>query len=94
MLPTRREFYANPEYLQNRPGMTQLWRDLGSVAVARPSTVSGQHYDEVSRAYFSSVHSILAGEQDAEHAISELQGRLERITGGKPGSVPGDGTDQ
>jgi trehalose/maltose transport system substrate-binding protein len=91
MLPTRREFYASPEYLQDRPGMTELWRDLASVGVARPSTVSGQHYDEVSRAYFSSVHSILAGEQDAEHAIFELQGRLERITGGKPGPVPGGG---
>ena len=91
MLSTRREFYASPEYLQDRPGMTQLWSDLGSVAVARPSTVSGQHYDEVSRAYFSAVHSILAGELDAGKAISELQAKLEKITGGKPGAPPGGG---
>jgi trehalose/maltose transport system substrate-binding protein len=94
MLPTRREFYARPEYLQDRPGIAQLWRELGSVAVARPSTASGQHYDEVSRAYFSSVHSILAGEQNAEKAMSELEANLERITGGQPvlprggGAVP------
>jgi trehalose/maltose transport system substrate-binding protein len=91
MLPTRREFYARPEYLQDRPGIAQLWRELGSVAVARPSTASGQHYDEVSRAYFSSVHSILAGERDAENAMSELEADLERITGGKPVPPRGGG---
>ena len=89
MLPTRREFYSSPEYLQDRPGIAQLWKDLGSVAVARPSTVSGQHYEEVSKAYFSTVHSILAGERDAENAMSELEANLERITGGKPGPPPG-----
>jgi trehalose/maltose transport system substrate-binding protein len=92
MLPTRREFYANSEYLQDRPGIAQLWKDVGSVAVARPSTVAGQHYDEVSRAYFSSVHSILAGEQDADNAMSELQAKLEKITAGKPVPPPGGGT--
>ena len=88
MLPTRREFYASPEYLQDRPGVAQLWKELGSVAVVRPSTVSGMHYDEVSRAYFSSVHSVLAGEKDAGEAIAELQAKLESITGGKPGPPP------
>jgi trehalose/maltose transport system substrate-binding protein len=92
MLPTRREFYANPEYLRDRPGIAQLWKDVGSVAVARPSTVSGQHYDEVSRAYFSSVHSILAGEQDADRAMAELQAKLEKITAGKPVPPPGGST--
>lgn len=88
MLPTRREFYSSPEYLQDRPGIARLWRELASVTVTRPATVSGQHYDEVSRAYFSTVHSILAG-QDSGKAISELETKLERITGGKPGLPPG-----
>lgn len=88
MLPTRREFYSSPEYLQDRPGIAQLWKDLGSVAVARPSTVTGQHYDEVSRAYFATVHSILAGETEPEKALSDLQAKLEKITGGKPGPPP------
>jgi len=89
MLPTRSEFYASPEYLQDRPGIAQLWKELGAVTVARPSTVSGEYYDQVSRAYFSSVHAILAGEQDAQTAMSELQTKLEKITGGKPGPPPG-----
>ena len=89
MLPTRREFYAGPEYLMDHPGIAELWKDLGRVTVARPSTVSGPHYDEVSRAYFSAVHSILTGEGDASQAISELETKLQSITGGKPGPPPG-----
>jgi trehalose/maltose transport system substrate-binding protein len=91
MLPTRREFYASSEYLQDRPGIAQLWKELGSVTVARPSTISGSHYDEVSKAYFSSVHSILTGEKDASKTISELETKLESITGGKPGPPSGAG---
>jgi trehalose/maltose transport system substrate-binding protein len=91
MLPTRREFYASSEYLQDRPGIAQLWKELGSVTVARPSTISGSHYDEVSKAYFSSVHSILTGEKDASKTISELETKLESITGGTPGPPPGAG---
>jgi trehalose/maltose transport system substrate-binding protein len=91
MLPTRREFYASSEYLRDRPGIAQLWKELGSVTVARPSTISGSHYDEVSKAYFSSVHSILTGEKDASKTISELETKLESITGGKPGPPPGAG---
>lgn len=91
MLPARSEFYSTPEYLEGRPEILELWKKLGSVAVARPSTISGAHYDEVSRAYFSAVHSILTGEQDAAKAMSNLQTDLERITGHTPGPPPGAG---
>ena len=83
MLPTRREFYATPEYLQERQGIAQLWKELGKVTVARPSTVAGEHYDEVSRAYSSSVYSILAGRQDPEKAMADLQKKLEMVLGSK-----------
>jgi trehalose/maltose transport system substrate-binding protein len=83
MMPTRREFYDDPEYLRDRPGTAQLWKDLGDIAVARPSTVAGSHYDEVSRAYFTALHAILAGEVDAEKSLADLQGKLETITGKK-----------
>jgi trehalose/maltose transport system substrate-binding protein len=89
MMPTRREFYDNPEYLQDRPGTAQLWKDLGSIAVARPSTVAGSHYDEVSRAYFSAVHAFLVGEVEAEKSLSDLQQKLEMITGKKSNPTRG-----
>jgi trehalose/maltose transport system substrate-binding protein len=92
MMPTRREFYDDPRYLQDRPGTAQLWKDLGSVAVARPSTVAGSHYDEVSRAYSSAVHAILAGEVDAEKSLSDLQNKLETITGKRSNPPPAGAT--
>ena len=88
MLPTRRELYSDPKYLESRPKVVQLWKGLETVTVARPSSVSGVHYDEVSRAYASSVHSILAGDVDAEKAMADLQAKLEKITGGKAGPLP------
>jgi len=88
MMPTRREFYDDPKYLRDRPGTAQLWKDLGSIAVARPSTVAGSHYDEVSRAYFSAVHAILVGEVDAGKSLSDLQQKLETIMGKKPNVSP------
>ncbi len=86
MMPTRREFYANPDYLQSRPAISQLWKDLGTIAVARPSTVSGTHYDDVSKAYFSTVHSILTSNVDPEKSLADLQTKLEMITGKKSNS--------
>jgi trehalose/maltose transport system substrate-binding protein len=88
MMPTRSEFYANPEYLQERPGVAQLWKELGGVAVARPSTVSGAHYDEVSRAYSSTVHAILAGDLPAEKGLADLEAKLRTITERKSSPPP------
>lgn len=88
MLPTRREFFVDPQYMQYRPSVVALWNELQNTAVARPSTVAGVHYDEVSRAYFSAVHAVLAGEVEAEKAMSDLQLKLETITGKKPSTTP------
>lgn len=89
MLPTRREFFANPEYMQDRPGIASLWKEVEHIAVVRPSTVAGAHYDEVSRAYFSAVHAILAGEEQPEKAMTDLQAKLETMMGRKSGTLAG-----
>ena len=89
MLPTRREFFVDPQYMQDRPGVAELWKELEGTAVARPSTVAGSHYDEVSRAYFSAVHAVLTGEADPEKAMSDLQSKLETITGKRTGASRG-----
>ncbi len=89
MLPTRREFFANPEYMQDRPEIANLWKEVDNIAVARPSTVAGSHYDEVSRAYFSAVHAVLAGEEQTQKALTDLQAKLETMTGRKSGTLAG-----
>jgi trehalose/maltose transport system substrate-binding protein len=56
-----------------------------SGVVARPSTVAGEKYEEVSRAYIQAVRSVLLGQSGAQEAAASLQQQLVRITGFKPG---------
>jgi trehalose/maltose transport system substrate-binding protein len=53
--------------------------------VARPSTVAGEKYEEVSRAYIEAVRSVLLGQNGAPEAAASLEQKLVRITGFKPG---------
>jgi trehalose/maltose transport system substrate-binding protein len=56
-----------------------------SGVVARPSTVAGEKYEEVSRAYIQAVRSVLLGQSRAPEAAASLEQQLVRITGFKPG---------
>ncbi len=61
---------------------------LRATVVARPTDVSAQHYEQVSRAYSGAVHSVLTGKKNASDAASELEQSLVTITGqhtGPPG---------
>ncbi len=58
---------------------------LASV-VARPSTVTAEKYDKVSRAYFQEVYSVLSGKTKANVAASNLEKELVEITGFPVGS--------
>jgi trehalose/maltose transport system substrate-binding protein len=53
--------------------------------VMRPSIVSGIAYEQVTRAYFTTVHAVLAGQQEAPEAAAALEKQLIRITGFRPG---------
>lgn len=85
LLPVIREFYDDPKHFELRPELKQLKIVLTSGGVARPSAVAGKHYPEVSRAYYTAVHSALAGDTSVERAMSRLQTDLVRITGLPPG---------
>jgi trehalose/maltose transport system substrate-binding protein len=53
--------------------------------VARPSAASGQRYEDVSRAYIATLHSVLTGELAPAAAAAALEKQLMEITGFKPG---------
>jgi trehalose/maltose transport system substrate-binding protein len=61
--------------------------------VARPSTVSGSAYEEVTGAYMLAVHSVLTREKSAPEAAAALEKRLVEITGFKTGPPPTKGLD-
>jgi trehalose/maltose transport system substrate-binding protein len=60
-------------------GLTPGQKPGGSIT--RPSTVTAEKYDAVSRAYFESVHSVLSGKVKAKAAAGALQTQLMEITG-------------
>ena len=91
MLPAIREFYEDPKYLEVRPDLKEMKPLLTGGTIARPSAITGKHYDEVSRAYFTAVHSVLTGETTAELSMANLESELVKITGfktGKPKAAP------
>jgi trehalose/maltose transport system substrate-binding protein len=79
-LPTIGQLYRDQDVLAAQPFMGSLF-DVFNNAVARPSTVTGEKYNEVSAAYFNAVHSILTGEAPAEDALLDLEEELVDITG-------------
>jgi trehalose/maltose transport system substrate-binding protein len=52
-----------------------------SAVVSRPSNVTGRTYEQVTRAYFGAVHSVLSGQKGAPGAAAELEKDLIKITG-------------
>lgn len=67
-----------------RPDEPQLPQSKNEL-VLRPSSVAGQRYEQVSRAYISAVHSVLTGKQAAPQAAAELERQLIAITSFRTG---------
>ncbi len=79
-LPSIEALYHDPELLAVRPYLPDLLPVVQS-AVARPSTVTGAQYAEVSAAYYNHVHSILTGQVSAAGGVVNLEAELIDITG-------------
>ena len=84
-VPKEQELYDLPEILEPYPQLAASRQQRGSV-VARPSIVSGEKYEDVSRAYIRALHSVLTGETIPSVAAAALEKELVQITGFRPGS--------
>jgi trehalose/maltose transport system substrate-binding protein len=82
-VPKQRELLRLPDIIQPYPQLAGA-KQHGAVTVARPSIVSGEKYEDVSRAYIREVHSVLNGEKTAPAAAAALEKELVDITGFKP----------
>jgi trehalose/maltose transport system substrate-binding protein len=83
--PKEQELYDLPEILEPYPQRAGS-RQHPARVVARPSIVSGEKYEDVSRAYIRALHSVLAGEEIPSVAAAALEKELIQITGFRPGS--------
>ncbi|HWZ50721.1 MAG TPA: extracellular solute-binding protein [Granulicella sp.] len=79
------ELYDPTEILRVKRSSADNGKQQVSGVVARPSTVAGDRYEEVSRAYIQAVHSVLLGQSRAPDAAASLERELVRITGFKTG---------
>jgi trehalose/maltose transport system substrate-binding protein len=78
--PTIMALYEDPEVLEAAPFFGSLF-DVFVNAVARPSTATAPNYAQVSSAFYTAVHSVLTGQEDAETALAILELDLEALTG-------------
>ncbi|NWG15738.1 MAG: ABC transporter substrate-binding protein [Chloroflexi bacterium] len=74
------DLYADPDIQAAIPFSSP---DVVAVANARPSTITAEKYNEVSTLYFTAVHSILTGEEDADVALELLELDLQALLGGE-----------
>ena len=73
--PTVPALYKNADVLAANPYLSRFLQVREGVAL-RPSAPAGKMYPEVSRAYFTAVHSVLSQRQSAAQAASDLQEQL------------------
>jgi trehalose/maltose transport system substrate-binding protein len=83
--PNEQELYDLPEILDPYPQLAASRQHPGRL-VARPSIVSGEKYEDVSRAYIQALHSVLTREALPSVAAAALERELIQITGFSPGS--------
>jgi trehalose/maltose transport system substrate-binding protein len=80
----RLELYNLPGILDQDPHSatpSQTWHGV----IARPASIVGDKYEQITRAYIRAVHSVLTGEQDASEGAAALEKELIGITGFKKG---------
>lgn len=81
LLPTRTALYQDERLLASDSAFMAEFLPVFEGAVARPSTATAPNYLQVSQRFFSAVHSVLTGEEDAETALALLELDLQDITG-------------
>jgi trehalose/maltose transport system substrate-binding protein len=76
--PTIMDLYKDKDILAANMFMGEL---LGvfTAAVARPATVTGLKYPEVSRAFWDATHEVLSKKSKGAEAVKRLEGKLRQI---------------
>jgi trehalose/maltose transport system substrate-binding protein len=78
LLPTLPALYSDPDVLAKNPFFKNLLPVLEN-AVARPSTVTGADYNQISTAFFQSVNKVLTGGATAKDAVVAIEKVAKRV---------------
>lgn len=79
--PTMPALYRDPEIRAAAPFLVRL-QPAFAAAIARPAAVTKGHYNEVSAAFWTRVHAVLAGEAQPAEALHRLSLTLRRLAHG------------
>ncbi len=77
--PTIAALYQDAEILQANPFMGELLATFTN-AVARPTSVTGARYNQVSHHFWNAAHDTLSGKATAEQALARLEQSLKRVS--------------
>jgi trehalose/maltose transport system substrate-binding protein len=77
-LPTLPAVYKDPDVLAKNPWFANAV-DILNHAIARPSTVTGADYNQVSTAFFQGVNKALTGGASAQQAVSDVERVAKKI---------------
>src|SRR6516164_3473573 len=72
LLPTRLALYSDPDVLAKYP-FFKIMLDVFNNAVARPSTVTGADYNQLSTAFFQNVNKVLTGTESGKDAVAQVE---------------------
>lgn len=78
-LPTIGDLYQDQDVLKANAFFSQLFDVFSGGAVARPSTVTAERYNEVSTIYFTEVNRVLTGEQTGQEAVEAIESQLKSL---------------
>jgi trehalose/maltose transport system substrate-binding protein len=70
--------YSDPDVLAKNPFFKIMLNVLNN-AVARPSTVTGTDYNQVSTAFFQNVNYVLTGAESGKDAVIQVEAVAKRI---------------
>ena len=78
--PTIASLYKDPAVLKAVPFFGSLY-DVFTNTVARPATVTGDKYNQVSNAFSTAVYNVLTKKQQPQAALSLADGQISRLKG-------------
>ena len=78
ILPTRPVLYSDPDVLAKYP-FFKIMPNVFNNAVARPSTVTGADYNQLSTAFSQNVNKVLTGAESGKDAVDQVEGVAKSI---------------
>ena len=83
LLPTIESLYQDKDVLEANPFFGDLY-DVFVNAVARPATVTGSKYNQVSTEFWNATFNVLSGKSSSADSLAALSKKLKRLSrGGK-----------